>query len=204
MKITVIFSVAATGFFAYYSDVLGTLLYDSAEAGKYIRIFSFLIPVMYLDNTTDAILKGLGEQFASMRYNIIDALVSVILVFFLLPPFGIKGYVLVIYICEILNAAMSIRKLLSCVKIKLHLFKMILLPCLCMTGAACMTKLIFTFLNINYDAMIVTLFVGFAVLCVIYTVLLRCFGCISDEDKTWFLNIFKKSRKKSKIFVKTP
>ncbi len=204
MKITVIFSVAATGFFAYYSDVLGTLLYDSAEAGKYIRIFSFLIPVMYLDNTTDAILKGLGEQFASMRYNIIDALVSVILVFFLLPPFGIKGYVLVIYICEILNAVMSIKKLLSCVKIKLHLFKMILLPCLCMAGAACMTKLIFTFLNINYDAMIVTLCVGFAVLCVIYTVLLRCFGCISDEDKTWFLNIFKKSGKKSKIFVKTP
>lgn len=204
MKITVIFSIAAAGFFAYYSDVLGMLLYDSTEAGRYIRIFAFLIPVMYLDNTTDAILKGLGEQFASMRYNIIDALVSVILVFFLLPPFGIKGYVLVIYICEILNAAMSIRKLLKCVKVKLHLFKMILFPCVCMAGAACLTKLIFSFLNINYDAVLLTICVGFAVLTVFYTFLLRCFGCISDDDKKWFFSIFKKSGKKSKIFVKTP
>ncbi|MBQ7699747.1 MAG: polysaccharide biosynthesis C-terminal domain-containing protein [Clostridia bacterium] len=203
MKITVIFSVAAAGFFAYYSDTLGMLLYDSAEAGRYIRIFAFLIPVMYIDNTTDAVLKGLGEQFASMRYNIIDALVSVILVFFLLPPFGIKGYVLVIYICEILNAALSIRKLLSCVKLKLNLFKTIFMPFVCMAGAACLTKLIFVFLNINYDIMIITLIVGFAVLTVLYILLLRCFGCISNDDKTWFLNIFKKNGKKSKIFVKT-
>lgn len=203
MKITVIFSVAAAGFFAYYSDTLGMLLYDSAEAGKYIRIFAFLIPVMYIDNTTDAILKGLGEQFASMRYNIIDALVSVILVFFLLPPFGIKGYVLVIYVCEILNAALSLRKLFSCVKVKLKPFTTILLPCLCMAGAACLTKLLFRFLNISYDMMLVTLCVGFAVLTVFYTVLLRCFGCISDDDKTWFLGIFKKSEKKSKYFAKT-
>ena len=201
MKITVIFSVAAAGFFAYYSETLGMLLYDSAEAGKYIRIFAFLIPVMYIDNTTDAILKGLGEQFASMRYNIIDALVSVILVFFLLPPFGIKGYVIVIYFCEILNAALSIRKLLSCVKIKLKLFSALFLPCACMAGAACITKLIFEFLDIRYDMMLLTLFVGFIVLLVIYTLLLRCFGCISNDDKTWFLSIFKKSGKKSKFFA---
>ena len=203
MKITVIFSVAAAGFFAYYSDILGMLLYDSAEAGKYIRIFAFLIPVMYIDNTTDAVLKGLGEQFASMRYNIIDALVSVILVFFLLPPFGIKGYVIVIYVCEILNAILSIRKLFKCVKIRFRLFTMIFLPCACMAGAACLTKLIFGFLHINYDLMIVSLISGFAVMCVIYTFLLRCLGCISNDDKAWFLNIFKKNEKKQKFFAKT-
>ena len=196
MKITIVFSVAVAGVFAYYSDTLGMLLYDSAEAGKYIRIFAYLIPVMYIDNTTDAILKGLGEQFASMRYNIIDALVSVILVFFLLPPFGIKGYVIVVYVCEILNAALSMRKLFKCVKPKFRVFTLIFIPILCMIGAACLTKLTTRMLNVRYDMMILTLCVGFFVLVVFYTLLLRCFGCISDDDKRWFLQIFSKKRKK--------
>ncbi len=196
MKITIVFSVAVAGVFAYYSDTLGMLLYDSAEAGKYIRIFAYLIPVMYIDNTTDAILKGLGEQFASMRYNIIDALVSVILVFFILPPFGIKGYVIVVYVCEILNAALSVIKLFRCVKPKFRVFSLIFLPTLCMIGAACLTKLTTKMLNVNYDMMILTLSVGFAVLIVFYILLLRCFGCISDDDKRWFLQIFSKKRKK--------
>ena len=196
MKITIVFSVAVAGVFSYYSDTLGMLLYDSAEAGKYIRIFAYLIPVMYIDNTTDAILKGLGEQFASMRYNIIDALVSVILVFFLLPPFGIKGYVIVVYVCEILNAALSMRKLFVCVKPKIRVFTLIFIPIICMVGAACLTKLVTMTLNVRYDMMILTLCVGFAVLLVFYTLLLRCFGCISDDDKRWFLQIFSKKRKK--------
>lgn len=203
MKITIIFSVAAAGLFACYSDILGMLLYDSAEAGKYIRIFAFLIPVMYIDNTTDAVLKGLGEQFASMRYNIIDALVSVILVFFLLPPFGIKGYVVVIYVCEILNAALSVRKLFSCVKIKLRLFSVVLLPCFCMAGAACITNLIFNFLDIRYEFLIVSLCTGFVVTLVLYVLLLRCFGCITDDDKKWLSGIFEKNKKKQKFFAKT-
>lgn len=203
MKITIIFSVAVAGIFAYFSDVLGMLLYDSAEAGKYIRIFAYLIPVMYIDNTTDAILKGLGEQFASMRYNIIDALVSVILVFFLLPPFGIKGYVIVIYICEILNAALSLRKLFLCVKVRLRVFSLIFLPVACMAGASCITNLTMNFFNVHYDYLILSLLVGAFVITVVYTVLLRCFGCITDEDKRWFLRIFKKNEKKSKFFAKT-
>ncbi|MBP5207415.1 MAG: oligosaccharide flippase family protein [Clostridia bacterium] len=203
MKISVIFSVGIAGIFAYYADALGALLYDSAEAGIYIRIFAFLIPVMYVDNTTDAILKGLGEQFASMRYNIIDALVSVILVFFLLPPFGIKGYVAVIYVCEILNAALSLSKLFRCVNVKLGLIRSVVVPSLCMTGAACLTGLFFRYLRIDYGELVITVIVGSVVMTVFYTALLRTFGFISDDEKSWALRIFKKSEKNSKFFAQT-
>ena len=196
MKITVIFSVAAAGLFAYYSRSLGLLLYDSAEAGKYIRIFAVLIPVMYIDNTTDAILKGLGEQVASMRYNIIDAFVSVVLVFFLLPPFGIKGYVVVIYLCEILNAALSMRKLFSCVKVKGFFVRTIMMPVLCMTGAASITKLLFDRVLTLYRMRVTALFVGVVICLVLYYSFLRLFSCISKEEEKWFLAIFKRKRNK--------
>ncbi len=194
MKITVIFSVGVAGLFAYYSQTLGTLLYDSAEAGKYIRIFAVLIPVMYIDNTTDAILKGLGEQVASMRYNIIDAFVSVVLVFFLLPPFGIKGYVVVIYVCEILNAVLSMRKLFLLVKVKGMFFRTLILPAVCMIGAASGTHLIFTLVGGVYSLQITAMLTGVAVCLILYYSLLRLFSCISREDERWFLSIFRRKK----------
>lgn len=203
MKVTVIFSVAIAGFFVYFSDALGSLLYDSAEAGKYIRIFAYLIPVMYLDNTTDAILKGLGEQVASMRYNIIDALVSVLLVFFLLPPFGIKGYVVVIYICEILNAVLSLGKLFRCVSVRCSLAFSVIPTSFCMAGAAAAAHVGAGFFNIGYDSIVITMAVGYSVMIVIYTFLLRTFGLISEKDKRWFLGIFKKSKKNTNFFAET-
>ena len=203
MKITVIFSVAISGFFVYFSGALGSLLYDSSEAGKYIRIFAYLIPVMYLDNTTDAILKGLGEQVASMRYNIIDALVSVLLVFFLLPPFGIKGYVVVIYVCEILNAVLSLGKLFRCVSVRSSSALCVIPAALCMAGAAALTHAGAGFFSIRYDSIIITMAVGYCVIMVLYTALLRTFGLISEKEKRWFIGIFKKSDKKEDFFAKT-
>ena len=51
------FLCAAVCFFL--GDCLGTVLYRSPEAGRYIRLFALLIPVMYLDTLADGCLKGL-------------------------------------------------------------------------------------------------------------------------------------------------
>ena len=67
---------------------------------------------MYLDTSVDSILKGLGYQLYSMIINIADATMSVILVWILLPKFGIMGYIATVYFTEILNAVLSITKLL--------------------------------------------------------------------------------------------
>lgn len=53
---------------------------------------------MYTDMVTDGCLKGLGEHLASMSYNILDALCGVVLVWFLLPKFGLNGYIGVLYL----------------------------------------------------------------------------------------------------------
>lgn len=44
--------------------------WKSEDAGYYLRIFSLLVPVMYMDMVTDGCLKGLGEHLWSMGFNI--------------------------------------------------------------------------------------------------------------------------------------
>ena len=198
LRITIIFSFAVAGIFIYYSDMLGMMLYDSRQAGVYIRVFAALIPVMYVDNATDSVLKGLGEQVASMRYNIIDALVSVILVFFLLPPLGIKGYVIVIYICELCNASLSLQKLLRCVKIKPRLFRGVVFPLIAAIGSVGAVKLLFEALNIRYYFNVIGMLVGTFLILILYLCLLRLLGSVDKDDEKWFFGIFGKKEKKER------
>ncbi len=100
---SLLFSVACALFLFSTADALGVLIYKSQEAGEYIRIFVPLLPIMYLDIVTDGCLKGLGAMMWSMTVNIIDALSGVILVVLLVPSMGLTGYIIVIYLTEILK-----------------------------------------------------------------------------------------------------
>ena len=66
---------------------------------------------MYLDIVTDGCLKGLGEMMRSMRYNIGEALIGLLLVMTLLPRYALRGYLAMLYICELWNFSMSFARL---------------------------------------------------------------------------------------------
>ncbi len=110
---SIMFSVGVAAVFSAFGSELGVSLYKSAEAGRYIVIMAPLVPVMYLDTAVDSMLKGLSQQVYCMRVNILDACLSLILVLTLVPRMGVGGYILCVYITEIVNAALSLSKLLS-------------------------------------------------------------------------------------------
>ncbi len=111
-KATLPFCIGVSCLLYCFSDALGTLIYHQPQAGTYIRYLAPLVVVMYLDTVTDNMLKGLGEQVYSMRVNIIDSAISVVGVWLLLPRYGLTGYFVVLYFCEILNAVCSVGWLL--------------------------------------------------------------------------------------------
>ena len=125
-----IFSIGVSGIMMFFSYELGNMIYPSSDAGKYIRMIAPLIPVMYLDTAIDAMLKGLGEQVYSMGVNIVDSLLSVILVTVLLPIFGINGYIITVYFTELINATLSITRLLNLTEIKPCVFARVFKPLL--------------------------------------------------------------------------
>lgn len=110
---TFLFSLVITLFFCIFGNYLGQLIYHSLEAGIYIKIFSLLIPFMYVDIIIDNILKGLDAQSDVMIINIIDLIVSTTFIFLFVPILGIKGFIISIFISEILNLCLSLNKLLS-------------------------------------------------------------------------------------------
>lgn len=105
------FSLFVAAMLYILADPIGGSIYDSPEAGRYIKLFSLLVPVMYMDMITDGCLKGLGQQVWSMGFNILDALLGVILVYTLLPRYALSGYIAILFFEEILNFSLSIWRL---------------------------------------------------------------------------------------------
>ena len=138
-----IFGIGTAGIIFNFSNELGKILYRSApNAGTYMLMMAPLIPIMYLDSITDVMLKGLGQQVYSMIVNIIDSFLSVILVWLIIPKLGVPGYIVVIYICEFMNASLSIARLISKSKLKIDIINWILKPLLAIIGAISIIRII--------------------------------------------------------------
>lgn len=108
-----LFALLLTVIFIIFGNTLGELIYHDVSVGIYIKFFAPLIPFMYVDIIVDNILKGLDAQVNVLFINIIDLLVSISFIFFFVPMFGIKAFIASIFASEILNFALSLKKLLD-------------------------------------------------------------------------------------------
>lgn len=113
LRIAMLYGCFFCGLMYLLSDRLCILLYDSADAGVYLQRFAILVPMLYCDAITDAMIKGLGQQTACVRYNILTSGLDVLFLFLLLPRYGMEGYFASFLVTHLLNFALSLRRLLK-------------------------------------------------------------------------------------------
>ena len=182
ISVTLLFSLIISATLISLSYELGIFIYNSHEAGHYIKLLAPLVPIMYLDIVTDTMLKGLNEQLYSMRVNIADSLISIILLLTLLPTFGIRGYVTAVFITELFNTSMSVIRLSDVTGITAPILKWVIKPLFSSIFSVFLTNLIptlFPFGNLSsliFKILFITLF---------YITLSRLIGAVSREDVSW-------------------
>ena len=192
ITLCLIFGFACAGAFAMFSKPLGMLVYKSAEAAEYVGVFAVLVPLMYLDTVVDGMLKGLGEQLASMRYNIIDSAISVLLVYTLIPQMGVRGYIVCVFITELVNDALSLSRLISVTGVKIPILSAVIAPLLSIVGACAASHLVLMALPFDFFHLSVETVCGISVMLLFYVNFLFIFRALGREDIAWFRSIFKK------------
>ncbi len=199
LSLSLFFSIGIAGIMLFYSQELGLYIYKSRETALYIKILAPLIPVMYIDGATDAILKGSGHQVYSMNVNIIDAFTSCIFAITLIPRLGILGYIISIYATEILNTTLSLYKMFSISKMRPKIIHQVVMPIICIIGATNFSKLILKFLPFSFSDgwsliinMLITLF--------IYILLLIVTNTLGNEEKEFiFASLLSESKYREKF-----
>ncbi len=113
IKLTALVSFIFAAIFLLCGYKIGNLLYKNQDVGFLLTSLSPIVPLMYLDSVCDGILKGLDQQLFTFRTATLDSLARLALVFALLPKWGIWGFIIVMYISNLLTCLMNVRRLLK-------------------------------------------------------------------------------------------
>lgn len=177
-KVTMLFSVCIFGIFFTFSEPLSMAIYNKMEVAKYIKIIAPLVLMMYIDNVVDGMLKGLNKQVAVMKCNILDLFLSIILIYALLPICGIYGYIIVLFVSELLNGCISIFQLIKETKVKLNIADLILKPLFCILISNWAIHFVFT----TYDGKTLSLIYQIFIYILCYIFLLFLTSAFTKKD----------------------
>ena len=193
MQLALIFSIGTAGILLCFSRELGSVIYPNTDTSVYIQLLAPLIPVMYMDTAADAMLKGMGDQLYCMTVNILDSLLSVILVWLLLPRMGIMGYVVTIYVSELVNATCSVSRLLIKGQPIPKPFKWLGKPLLCIVGATCFSHILLSLAGSLPCPPWLCLILHIVFTAAVYLLLLLATDAFDRDDIRWVRSIFKDS-----------
>lgn len=113
LKVAMLYGLLFGGLMVLLAEPLCVKLYESSEAGSYLKLYGLLVPMLYCDALTDAMTKGLGQQTACVRYNILTSAMDVAFLYILLPKYGMGGYFLSFLVTHLINFLLSLRRLLK-------------------------------------------------------------------------------------------
>ncbi len=111
LKVALLYGCFFCGLELLLAEELCIALYGSSDAGKQLQLYALLIPMLYCDALIDAMTKGLGQQKACVRYNIVTSSMDVALLYILLPKYGMAGYYFSFLVTHLLNFLLSLGRL---------------------------------------------------------------------------------------------
>lgn len=180
IKASLLFGILFACIFFAFGESWGIAFYNHAQAGDFLKILAPIVPLIYLDVVVDSLLKGMDEQFNSMKFNLADSSLRVLLVLVLLRFFGIDSYIGIIFFSTIFNATLSVARLVKVTHIHLNVIHDILLPIPIAAVSVFLTSRIFLLLPAFHP--ILTVFMQILLSAVIYAPIVRMFSHTKKES----------------------
>ncbi len=181
LRLAMLYGCFFCGLLYLLGDELCIWLYDNRDAGMYLKRFALLAPMLYCDAITDAMIKGLGQQTACVRYNILTSGLDVMFLFLLLPTYGMEGYFFSFLVTHLLNFALSVRRLIK-ITGKIIPLSTVILTLLATIGAIIMSGFVNT-PSLRAGSYVVLLS------CILYL-----FQVIGREDLSWIRGLVRRNK----------
>lgn len=173
-RITCISAVCLGGVFGRFAVPLGKIMYGSDSVGEILKFLAPVVPFMYLDCVTDGMLKGMGQQVASLRYSTVDSAVRIALVLLLLPLRGLRGFLYVMALSNIGVSLLGLRRLVRVSGCKI--------PWKCLLCSVCGVAAAHLASSVIRDTSVIGLLTGGVIYGGIYLVFMLGSGALYKED----------------------
>ncbi|HCA28925.1 MAG TPA: hypothetical protein DEP23_04840 [Ruminococcaceae bacterium] len=185
LRITLLMSIPISGLFTMFSGQLGMLIYQSNEVGFLIGVLAPIMPFMYLESVVDGLLKGLDQQVSSLKYSVLDSVIRIAAIVLIVPIQGIKGFLFIMILSNILTASLNIHRLLTVTQVNMQWAQWILKPLLAITTSCVGAFMLYRILCNAGLLDMVAICLASVVVILVYTLLLFLFGCLNKRDIKW-------------------
>lgn len=98
LNLSFVFAIFSGAVFFFLPEQISQLFYRTSEATHAIKILSVVTPLMYIETICDGILKAVGQQTATLRYNIYNSILRIVSVMLVIPRFGVEGYLYILIV----------------------------------------------------------------------------------------------------------
>ena len=164
-------NAAARSLKTNHSYNLGVLFEEEAGSGLQHEYFS-------------GVLNGLGEQLFIFEVNTISSLINLISIYFLVPIYGLNGFIFIWFITSIVVTTITLLRIKERTKTHFSVTLLFVKPILSIT-CACVIML-FISNHFFQTTSNITILTSLTIASVIYILLLFILKCLRKEDLTRF------------------
>ena len=140
------------------------------------------MPLMYLESMVDGLLKGLDRQIATFRYTVVDSAARIFLIVVLLPLFGMKGFLFVMLVSNLLTSLLNLSALLRVTGVRFRAASWLGVPALCAVCSTFAVRVAAAPLLAAVPSLFIRTCLGGALFSVVYAVMMAATGGLRFAD----------------------
>ena len=106
--------------FNIFGEELSIIVYNSIKISSPLKLISLIAPMMFIDSVSAGILNGMGKQSRLLIFNLLDSGLRLLLIYLLMPKYGVSGFILVILFSNAFTLCLTHQSVTSLSKINLN------------------------------------------------------------------------------------
>lgn len=171
LQISVTMGCIFSAIFMLRSELIGELLFKNQGVGDMIYKLSFVCILIYVQQTINGIVNGIGRQTVGLLVGVLGSVVRLLFVFFGIPQFGVDGYLMGSGISLVLICGFSIHLIMKSTGAIFRTKDWIVKPLVLMLSILCVTtyldKLMDTYIGREFSDW-VSVSLGVLICCLIF------------------------------------
>jgi len=149
ISLTFVFSMAIGGLFYFFAGEIGETFYKGESTYQAIKILALVTPFMYIETITDGLLKGIGEQFFTLKVSIYNSVLRLVIIFLLIPMSGSVGYLWLLVGSNTFSFTLCVYRMKKVTNFHFNFFKNAFFPFIFSIAAGLTGRLMLDTLNIT-------------------------------------------------------
>ncbi len=171
LQFCLIFGIFCAVVFMNYGKPIGLYFLSNKEAGNYICLLGIICPFIYVTSTLSSIINGLGKTAVTFEFGIISTILQIASIVFLMPKYGINGYIIGFLTSNILNALCLYLYIRRHISVSIQLFSWVVYPV--MTGFVVTKCTRFVMVLLPFEHPVLKMFLSLCIVMIVYLLLLK-------------------------------